>query len=205
MVKDFHFLPLHLSIEPLAIFLIPEEEQSYVFSLKLSSTDIPGTISSVGSAWKKFHPQSVFRSSFLDDTLDRMYLRERRLRLISACFTILAVLIAGMGLFGMALFTAERQTKEIGIRKVLGASAAGVSFLLTKNFLRLVLLANLIALPIGWFLMHEWLQNFAYRTNIGPLVFAASVFITIVIALVTISYQTIRAATADPVESLRYE
>jgi putative ABC transport system permease protein len=205
VVKDFHFVPLYLNIEPLAISLYSEEEGRTNLSIKVAPEDIPRTIAFVESTWKKFYPESVFRYSFLDDTLNRIYNRERRLGTMFSCFTFLAILIAGLGLFGIASFTAGQMTKEIGIRKVLGASVSGISMLLTRNFLQLVIISNLIALPGGWFIMHKWLQNFAYRTNIGPLVFAASAFLTIVIALLTVSYQTIKAATANPIDSLRYE
>jgi putative ABC transport system permease protein len=135
--------------------------------------------------------------------LNRMYHRERRLGTMFLYFTFLAILIAGLGLFGIASFTAGQMTKEIGIRKVLGASVSGISLLLTRNFLQLVIISNLIALPVSWFIMHKWLQNFAYRTNIGPLVFAFSAFLAIAIAVLTVSYQTVKAATANPVDSLR--
>jgi putative ABC transport system permease protein len=204
VVKDFHFAPLNLNIEPLAIFLLSEEWRTS-FSLKVAPMDIPGTIAFVESTWKKFYPDRAFQYSFLDDTLNRMYHRERRLGTMFLYFTFLAILIAGLGLFGIASFTAGQMTKEIGIRKVLGASVSGISLLLTRNFLQLVIISNLIALPVSWFIMHKWLQNFAYRTNIGPLVFAFSAFLAIAIAVLTVSYQTVKAATANPVDSLRYE
>jgi len=205
VVKDFHFAPLNLNIEPLAISLHSEERGRTSFSIKVAPEDIPRTIAFVESTWKKFYPERVFRYSFLDDTLNRMYHRERRLGTMFLYFTFLAILIAGLGLFGIASFTAGQMTKEIGIRKVLGASVSGISMLLTRNFLQLVIISNLIALPVGWFIMHKWLQNFAYRTNIGPLVFVFSAFLAIGIALLTISFQTIKAATANPADSLRYE
>ncbi len=204
VVKDFHIAPLNLKIEPLAISLTSKEE-GVRLSLKVAPYDVPGTIASVESTWKKFHPDRVFRYSFLDETLDRMYRKERRLGTMFSCFTFLAILIAGLGLFGIASFKAEHMTKEIGIRKVLGASVSGISMLLTRNFLKLVIISNLIALPGGWFIMHKWLQNFAYRTNTGPLVFAAAAFLAIGIALVSVSYQSLKSALANPVDTLRYE
>jgi putative ABC transport system permease protein len=120
-------------------------------------------------------------------------------------FTILAVLIAGLGLFGIASFTAEQRTREIGIRKVLGASVSGITFLLTKNFVRLVLLAAAAACPAGWIIMHKWLQNFAYKTHIGLPVFGISVFLAVALALLAVAWQTLKAASSDPVISLRYE
>ena len=203
VVKDFHFAPLNLNICPLAISLTGERRD--VFSLKLVPSDIPKTLAFVESTWKKYHPGRVFRYSFLDDTLDRMYRRENRMGTMFSCFTLLAILIAGLGLFGIASFTVERRTKEVGIRKVLGASVSGITVLLTRNFLRLVIVSSLLAWPVGWFIMQKWLQNFAYRASIGPLVFAAAAFIAVGVALLTVSFQTIRAAKADPVKSLRYE
>ena len=203
VVKDFHFAPLNLNIGPLAISLAGERRD--VFSLKLTPTDIPKTTAFVESTWKKYHPGRVFQYSFLDDTLDRMYRRENRLGTMFSCFTLLAILIAGLGLFGIASFTVEQRTKEVGIRKVLGASVSGITVLLIRNFLCLIVVANLIAWPVGWFIVQKWLQNFAYRTSIGPLIFAGSAFLAIGIAMLTVSFQTIRAAKADPVKSLRYE
>jgi putative ABC transport system permease protein len=204
VVKDFHIAPLNVKIEPLAIFLNSEKE-GIILSLKLAPYDIPGTIASVESTWKKFHPDSVFRYSFLNETLNRIYRKERRLGTMFLCFTILAILIAGLGLFGIASFKTEQMTKEIGIRKVLGASVSGISVLLMRNFLKLVIISHIIALPGGWFIMQKWLQNFAYRTGIGPLVFMTAAFLAIGIALVTISYKSIKSAFANPVDALRYE
>ncbi len=204
VVKDFHFAPLNVAIEPLAISL-HSGNRGTRFLLRLAPGDIPGTIAFVESTWKKIYPDRVFQYSFLDETLDRMYRTERRLGAMFACFTLLAILIAVLGLVGIASFTAQQRTKEIGIRKVLGASVSGISILLTRDFLRLVFLANLVALPVGWFVMQKWLQNFACRTTIGPLVFAASAFLALGIALLAVGSQTIRAATTDPIDSLRYE
>jgi putative ABC transport system permease protein len=120
-------------------------------------------------------------------------------------FTFLAILIAGLGLFGIASFKAEQMTKEIGIRKVLGASVSSISVLMARNFLKLVVISNFIALPVGWFIMHKWLQNFAYRTDLEIWIFFLSGLLALLISLLTVSYQTIKAATANPVDSLRYE
>lgn len=204
MVKDFHFAPLNLIIEPLAIFLIPKGERVR-FSLKVAPDDIPGTIAFVESTWKKFYPDRMFRYSFLDETLDQMYSKEHKLGTMFSCFTFLAILIAGMGLFGIASFTTEQMTKEIGIRKTLGASIISIYLLLSKSFMKWILLANVVAWPIAFFAMNKWLQNFAYRVNIGIWVFVLSASLALIIALVTVSYQSIKAALANPVESLRYE
>ena len=204
VVEDFHFAPLNLKIEPLAIALIPEGNR-FRFSLRLDPSDIPGTIKFVETAWKKFNPDRVFRYVFLDETLDRMYRSERRLGTMFFCFMILAILIAGLGLFGIASFTAEQRTKEIGIRKVVGASVFGISFLLVRHLLSLIVISSLVACPIGWFIMQKWLQNFAYKTEIGPFVFMGAAGITLCIALGAVAYQSLKAAMANPVDSLRYE
>ena len=204
VVKDFHIAPLNEKIEPLAISLTSEEE-GVRLSLKVSPKDIPRTIAFVESTWKKFYPDRVFRYSFLDEALDRMYRKERRLGTMFSYFTFLAILIAGLGLFGIASFKAEQMTKEIGIRKVLGASVSSISVLMARNFLKLVVISNFIALPVGWFIMHKWLQNFAYRTDLEIWIFFLSGLLALLISLLTVSYQTIKAATANPVDSLRYE
>ena len=203
-VKDFHFAPFNLSIEPLAIFLTPEGERVR-FSLKLAPDDIPGTIAFVESTWKKFYPEKMFRYSFLDETLNQRYSKEHRLGTMFSYFTFLAIFIAGMGLFGIASFTTEQMTKEIGIRKTLGASIISIYLLLSKSFVKWILLANVVAWPIAFYAMNKWLENFAYRANIGIWVFILSASLALLIALITVSYQSIKAAIANPVESIRYE
>jgi putative ABC transport system permease protein len=141
----------------------------------------------------------------MDETFDRLYHNEGRLSQIFSIFSMLAIFIASLGLFGLALFMIEQRTKEIGIRKVLGASVGRILFLVTKEFVILVLLANIIAWPLAYILMQEWLQNFAYRVNIQLWIFVLSATIALVIALLTITYHALKVAGGDPVESLRYE
>jgi hypothetical protein len=155
--------------------------------------------------WQKANPGFPCEYEFLDTAFDRMYANEERLSRIFFCFTLLAVIISCLGLFGLSSYSAEEKTKEIGIRKVLGASSWKIVSLLSTNFTKLVLIANAIAWPISYFVMNRWLQDYAYRTNIGIWVFILAGGLGLLIALLSVSYQTLRAATANPVDSLRYE
>jgi len=155
--------------------------------------------------WQMFAPNHPFEYSFLDEEFENWYRTEQRLEKIFSYFTFLAIFISCLGLLGLASFTAERRTKEIGVRKVLGASVAGIVRLLTTTFIKWVLLANIIAWPIAWYAMNKWLQNFAYRINMTWWMFVLAGTLALTIALLTVSYQAVRAAMANPVESLRYE
>jgi putative ABC transport system permease protein len=146
-----------------------------------------------------------FDYTFLDEAFDRKYKAEEKLGKIFSYFTLLAIFIACLGLFGLAFFTAEQRTKEIGIRKALGASITGIIMLLSKEFTKWVLLANIIAWPIAYVAMNRWLQNFAYRINMGLGTFIIAALLALIIALLTVGYQAIKTARANPVESLRYE
>jgi len=203
VIKDFHSVSMHLNIEPVAFIVYPDWFS--MFSIRISSEDIPETIAFLEDTWKKFSPEYPFEYSFLDEEVDRMYRTEQRLGRSFSYFTIIAIFIASLGLFGLVSFSAERRTKEIGIRKVLGAQISNITWLLSKEFLFLVCIANIIAWPIAYYFMNKWLQNFAYRINIGLGIFLASGMIALVIALLTVSFQSIKAATANPVDSLRYE
>ena len=150
-------------------------------------------------------PGFPFSYQFLDESFDNMYRQERRVGKIAISFAVLAILIACLGLFGLATYMAEQRTKEIGVRKVLGASVQNITTMLSKEFVVLVLIAALIAFPIAWWGMHNWLQDFAYRVSIGWWVFVLAAAIAFLIALVTVSFQAIRAAVANPVDSLRDE
>ena len=155
--------------------------------------------------WELLQPAFPFEYSFLDEDFDKQYKIDKKLSQIFSYFTFLAILIACLGLFGLASFTAEQRTKEIGIRKALGASVSEIIFLLSKEFTRWVLVANIIAWPLAYFAMNRWLQNFAYRINIGIGTFILAALLALVIALLTVGYQAIKAARANPVEALRYE
>jgi putative ABC transport system permease protein len=203
VVKDFHMHSLHLPIMPLYIFLDPGRTNRV--SIKLRGGDMPSALAFVRRTWEKFAPEYPFEYSFFDDIFDRAYRVERRLGTMFSVFAGLAVLIACLGLLGLAAFTAEQKTKEIGIRKVLGASTSGVIALLSREFMKWVVVANVVAWPIGYFAMRSWLSNFAYRTSLTVPMFLGAAFAAFLIAAAVISVQTYRAATADPARSMRYE
>ena len=206
MIDDFHFLPLHRKIEPLVLSLIQNEwEEATYLSIKISSEDIAGTLSFIEKKLIEFSPEYPFSYSFFDEQIDRMYRSEQKLGQSFIYFTLITVFVACLGLFGLTSFTAEQKTKEIGIRKVLGASVSGIVYLLSRELVKWVLIANLIAWPLAWFFSNRWLQNFAYRINISLWTFILSAALALAIALITVSYQYIKAAGANPVDSLRYE
>ncbi len=203
VVKDFHMESLHKQIAPLFIGYTTHIYNS--LSVRISPENIPATISFLRNKMEEIDPYRPFEYAFLDDSFDAQYRAEERLSRIFSYFAILAIFIASLGLFGLASFTAEQRTKEIGIRKVLGASVAGIVVLLSKEFTKWVLVANAIAWPIAYFSLHKWLEGFAYRTNLTLTAFIVSMAISLVIALLTVSYQAVRTAIANPVDSLRYE
>ena len=204
VVKDFHFTSLHLKIEPLALTPASEDNKDWL-SLRINPMDVPRTLTKIEEAWKQHSPEGMFSYSFLDDRLDRLYRTERRLVSSFTVYTLIAIFVACLGLFGLASFATARRTREIGIRKVLGASEWSITLLTTKTFLWLVLIANAAAAPAAYLAMRAWLHNFAYRTGLETWVFLLSAALSFVIALVTVGYQSVRAALADPVKSLRYE
>ena len=203
VLKDFNYESLHQRIRPLAIVL--NAGQTTYLPIRLRPADISGTISFIKDEWEKFVPGKPFEYFFLDEDFNKLYQSEMKTGQIFTSFSVLAILIACLGLLGLTIFTVERRIKEIGIRKVLGASISTIVFLISKEFLKWVLIANLIAWPIAYYFMNKWLENFAYRTEMTVWVFILSAFIALLIALLTVSSQTIKAATANPVKSLRYE
>jgi len=204
VVRDFHFTSLHLDIGPLALTPGSDSNRDWL-SLRISPTDVPRTLSFIEEIWKQHSPQGTYSYAFLDDRLDRMYRTEVRLVESFTLYTLVAIFVACLGLFGLASFATAQRTREIGIRKVLGASELNITLLTTKKFLALVLIANVAAAPTAYFAMQVWLQNFAYKTGIGSWIFILSAALSLVIALLTVGYQSIKAALADPVKSLRYE
>ena len=203
VVKDFHMESLHKQIAPLFIGYTTHIYNS--LSVRISPENIPATISFLRNKMEEIDPYRPFAYAFLDDSFDAQYRAEERLTRVFSYFALLAIFIACLGLFGLASFTAEQRSKEIGIRKVLGASVAGIVVLLSKEFTKWVLVANAIAWPIAYFSLHKWLEGFAYRTNLTLTAFIVSMAISLVIALLTVSYQAVRTAIANPVDSLRYE
>jgi putative ABC transport system permease protein len=203
VMKDFHLHSLHRPIDPLYIYLDPGHF-SYI-SIKMKSTDIPATIDYVKGVMKKIVPNCPFEYTFFDEVFARDYHTEQRMSTIFGSFAILAIIVACLGLLGLASYTTEQRTKEIGIRKVLGASEPKIFLLLSKEFLKWVVLSNIIAWPIAYIIIRQWLQGFAYRVNIGITIFAFAAVLALGIAILTVSYQTIKAARANPVNALKYE
>ncbi len=205
IVRDFHYASLHENVKPL-IFNVPKRKwHSNWFAIKISSEHVGSTLDLLEKKWKAYTSTYPYSYSFLDEKLDALYRSEQRLGKIFSAFAGLTILIACLGLFGLASFTAERRIKEIGVRKALGASVSQIVVLLSKDVLTLVVLAMTIAVPIAYYGMREWLQNFSYRINIGAETFVLSGLLTIVIASVTISYRSIKAALINPADALRYE
>jgi len=207
VIKDFHHLSLHSAIGP-TVFLHVDKETDLNLNyllIKINPGDIPGTLAFIKKKFKEYSAHYPFSFTFLDDRVDRMYRTDNKLGQILNVFSFTAIFIACLGLFGLAAFTAERRTKEIGIRKVIGATVSNIFFLLSREFIKLVLMAFILAWPIAYFAMNRWLQGFAYRTHVGMAAFILSALSAFVIVLVTISYQSVKAATANPVDSLRYE
>lgn len=203
VMKNFHMHSLRLKIEPLFIRL--GNNWGSTLSARIRADDVPAAIAHAQSVWKKYSTKYPFEYSFLDDEFNRMYKAEEKLSASFGYFTGLAVFIACLGLFGLASFAAERRTKEIGIRKVLGASLSQLLLLLARDFMKPVLIANVLAWPVVWYAMQQWLQGFAYRTDLGWNVFLLTALASLMLALLTVSLKTIKAATANPVDALRYE
>ncbi|MGH7598155.1 MAG: FtsX-like permease family protein [bacterium] len=203
VVKDFHNKSLHAPIEPMVFQYDPSRFTKLL--LKVNSENLPATLAFIKQQWEIFERVRPFEYSFLDDDFDKLYRSEQRVSKFFISFSALAIFIACLGLFGLTAFAAEQRTKEIGIRKVLGASVAGIAGLLSSEFAKLVLVANIVAWPIAYYAMNRWLQDFAYRIEIGWWTFALAGGAALLIALLTVSAQAIRAALANPVEALRYE
>jgi putative ABC transport system permease protein len=175
------------------------------FTIKVDAAGLNNTIAAIQKKWTSYAGERPFRYSFLDETFANLYKSDQRFNQVILYLTILAITIGCLGLFGLTAFTVERRTREIGIRKVVGASAGSIVVLLSKDFIRLVMLAILIAVPIAWYAMDKWLQNFAYRVHISWWIFLLAGALAVLIALVTISFQAVRAALTNPVRALRSE
>lgn len=200
---DFHFTSFRTKVKPFAFVNIPRRMGN--FNVKLSTDNIKSTLAQLENTWNKFSTQRPFEYTFLDETYTKLYQSEDRFEKVFISLVIIGIVIACFGLFGLATFAAQQRIKEIGIRKVLGASTAAIATMLSGDFLKLVMIALIIAIPAGWYFMNKWLQNFAYRIDIGWGVFVAAGLLAILIALITVSFQSIKAAIANPVKSLRTE
>ena len=202
IVKDFHNRSLHEKIRPL---VITNRVQFDLLALRVRGENVQEVIAFLEDSWKNFMPGFPLEFVFVDESLNQMYREDHKIGQLVGTFALLAILVACLGLFGLAAFTAEQRTKEIGVRKILGASTKSIVLLLSKEFAKLVLIANLIAWPVAYFAIGNWLQNFAYRVDVSWWVFALGGILTLLIALLTVGYQAIRAALANPIEALRYE
>ena len=208
ILKNANFRSLHVEIEPHVFFYlneVSEATQYGVVLVKIAGNNTEEALAKIQGVWENINPISPFEYHFLDQKYDSLYRKEKKIGTILNTFTLFAILISCLGLFGLASFLTEQRTNEIGIRKVLGASESGIVFLLSKQFTKWVLIANLFAWPAAYFVMNEWLKNFAYRINIGIWVFVLSGMLAVGIALLTVSYQALKAARANPIDSLRYE
>ncbi|KAA0227538.1 FtsX-like permease family protein [candidate division KSB1 bacterium] len=202
VVRDFHFSSLKEAIDPLFISMRPFAN---VFALKVDTTNLQTTLAVVQKHWEAISPAYPFEFTFLDETFFQLYQQEQKESRLFGIFAVIAIIIASLGIFALASYAAEERTKEIGIRKVLGASVGNVFNLLSKEFVRLAALANFVAWPFAWFAMNLWLQDFAYRTTMDWQLFALAGGLVLLIALLTVSAQALKAALANPVEALRYE
>ena len=200
---DFHFESLYNNIKPL--FFILNTNDAVIIAAKIQASGREGTISRLRKFYEGYNPGYLFDYRFLDEDYKELYIAEQRVSVISRYFAGLAILISCLGLFGLAKFTAERRTKEISIRKILGAGEFRIVHLLSNEFIKIVLIAILIAVPASWIFMHNWLENFAYKTTLSWWIFALAGVLALGIALLTVSWQSWRAATRNPVEALRYE
>ena len=208
IIKDFHAKSLHEPIAP--FYMISGEASETAISVKLSTAGqspdhLSAMLARLEKAWKEVYPNKKFEYSFFDETIARLYEKEQKTARIMNIAMAIAIFISCMGLFGLAAFIAEQRTKEIGVRKVLGASVTDIVSMLSVDFIRLVVIAIVIASPLAYYFMHKWLQDFAYRVPMSWWIYAVAGGGAIAIALLTVSWQAIRAATANPVESLKAE
>jgi putative ABC transport system permease protein len=200
VVKDFNFNSLRETVEPVVMTLA---ENNGALSIRVNTTNLPALLSQIKDKWNGLSPNVQINYSFMDQEFDASYLSEQLTGKVAIVLTSLAILIACLGLFGLAAYAAEQRTKEIGIRKVLGASVSAIAGMLSKDFIKLVFIAILISAPAAWFLMNKWLQGFAYRINIQWWVLALAGMVALLIAVITVSFQSIKAAIANPVDSLK--
>jgi putative ABC transport system permease protein len=203
VVRDFHVKSLHSKIDALFLHLAPNPDPIHYMAVRIRPENIGRTLKFIEKTWQEIYPQDPFTYSFLDEDFDHLYRAEHLRGRVFLSFSALTILIACLGLFGLASFTAEQKTREIGIRKVLGASPPSLVRLLTKEFIKLVFLASLISWPVAYFIMRSWLGGFAYRISIGPAVFFMATILAVVVALLTVGYQAVKAALSNPVDAIR--
>ncbi|MEO1053075.1 MAG: ABC transporter permease [Bacteroidota bacterium] len=203
VVKNFHFKSIHQKIEPLMLYYFPQRFSRTL--IKVADGDPTETLAGIESVWQQFNPEEPFNYRFLDEDFDNMYRAEQTTAKLFNGFAMLAIIVSCLGLFGLASFTVEQRTKELGIRKVLGASVPRLFYSISADFTVLVVVALFIAVPGGWYLMDQWLESFAYSADISVWIFIAAAFIAVIIALLAVSYQSLKAAKTNPVDALRSE
>ena len=201
-VKNFHFDSLRERIGPLVLY---PGFGIDTFFIKIGPKNIPATLGFIQKTFQNLAPKDPFTYTFLDDEINKLYQSEDRMGKMLLYFTILAIFISCLGLFGLASFSAQQRTKEIGVRKVLGATLPGIVYMQLKEFCKLVLLANVLAWPISYLIMNKWLQNFAYKTGMSINPFIQASIMALAIALFAVSYKSMKAASTNPVEALKYE
>jgi ABC-type antimicrobial peptide transport system permease subunit len=202
VLKDFNYESLYRKPGP---FFVRFEPKNTSVVVKIKNGTMEQTLARVKDVYQSFNKGLAFEYKFIDDDFAKLYASERRVAVLSKYFAGLAIIISCLGLFGLSAFTAQKRQKEIGIRKVIGAAAHDIAFMLSKDFLKLVLLALTIALPVAWWLMNSWLNAFEYRITVGADIFALAIFATIIVTIATISFQSVKASLANPVKSLRTE
>lgn len=204
VVRDFHMASLHEKIDPLAVFTGPDNYMNLLFA-RVNTARLEPVLAQMEQSWEELNPQRPFEAMFLDNTIEEMYEAEQRLGNIILIFTTLAISIGCLGLFGLASYLAEKKTKEIGIRKVLGANVPMIILMLSREYFRIILISNLLAWPLAYYAMNKWLEGFAFRVDIGWQLFFVAGLATAIVALVTVSYQSVKAAFSNPIKALRCE
>jgi len=203
-VKDFHADGLQQPIEPIIIFKLPEGTGRTLVA-RIKKGQLPHTMDFIEDTWKELYPDHPFDYNFLDELFDNLYRQDIRTGKVVNIFSAFAIFIACLGLFGLASFSTSQRLKEIGIRRVMGASSLNITKLLVSNFLKWVALANIIALPLAWLASKKWLQGFAYKINLNVVTFILAALISIFAAIITVSFQSIKAAHSNPVDAIKYE
>ena len=203
VVNDYHQVSLKRSLDPMLFTCTPHQGEYY--SVRIKTNDLFGSVTHVKEAWEKAFPGNPFEYFFLDDFFNRQYENESKFGKLFTTFSILAMIVGCLGLFGLSAYTATQRTKEIGIRKALGSSGQGIFVLLSKEYVKLVFLSIVLSVPLVWFFMDGWIQSFPYRTTISPIIFVIAGFTVLAVSLLTVSFQTIKAARTNPIDSLRYE
>jgi putative ABC transport system permease protein len=180
-------------------------ENYRTMSVKLNMANVSHVVDEISARWEAAYPENIFDYQFLDESIREFYEGEQKMSVVLTVFTAMAIFIGCLGLFGLATFMANQKTKEVGVRKALGASVESIVYLFSREYVKLIFIGFLIASPAVWYLMNSWLQTFAYKITIGPMVFVSGLALTLVVAMLTVGYKSFRAAIVNPIESLRYE